>query len=220
MPFLLISLLSNVWKRLLWMRRTCLHRGSGWNSKKKKKKSSILVTTKKQAHKESLHVPLHFSGCRDTAWFLAGLLFLPQALSFPAYRNSDSKDPMFGIKKLESEDLKHKCGHLGFGPGNNGTVLIPTYVEDKYIFRTKLIMTIPLEVSLIMTEMTQICCDNWACEKWNFWEREITGAATAMGMVSNQCESQWEIGFTGKILLHFIAKLHKQSQYLTLPNSY
>ena len=33
-----------------------------------------------------------------------------------------SKDPVVGIKKLRSEDLEYKCGHLGFGSGNNGTI--------------------------------------------------------------------------------------------------
>ena len=65
---------------------------------------------------------------------------------------------MYGIKKLGSEDLKHKCGQLGFGSGNNDTILIPTYLGRKYVFGTKL--TTSLQVSLIMTEMTQICCEN------------------------------------------------------------
>ncbi|TKC39369.1 hypothetical protein EI555_007250 [Monodon monoceros] len=71
-----------------------------------------------------------------------------KALSLPPYGNSNSKDPTYGIKKLGSEDLKHKCGQLGFGSGNNDTILIPTYLGRKYVFGTKLTTSLQLVCSV------------------------------------------------------------------------
>lgn len=52
---------------------------------------------------------------------------------------------------------KHKRGLLTFGSGNNDTILIPTDLGGKYVFGTKLMVTTSLRVSLVKTEMTQIC---------------------------------------------------------------
>ena len=54
--------------------------------------------------------------------YLLGSYFFPRLSVSLLMETQNSKDPVFGIKKLRSEDLEYKCGHLGFGSGNNGTI--------------------------------------------------------------------------------------------------
>lgn len=59
------------------------------------------------AHKDSLGVALDL-GPADAQpqpdCLLAQLLFPPLSWGFPPYANSDSKDPMYGMKKVGSDD--------------------------------------------------------------------------------------------------------------------
>lgn len=112
MLFLLICLLSNVWKELLWMRGTCPYNGAAEivNKKGKKIQSSILVTRQRNSRpgRPEFGFGPRPCRCRDPAWWRARLLFLPWAPRLPPCGNSRSKAQMYGIKKLGSEDRKHK----------------------------------------------------------------------------------------------------------------
>ena len=93
--------------------------------KRKKEKKSILVNLGKEKTSPQGQ-PL----CCFGFWWLLGssltTCWAPiSSLGFESpslWKLKKSKDPVVGIKKLRSEDLEYKCGHLGFGSGNNGTI--------------------------------------------------------------------------------------------------